>query len=429
MNTESLSHIEQFRQLKQMIQQHPSKVIIIGMDVSKYYSVACIADGQKTIINKKMKISNTRLGLQQLKEQMMLIQEADQKKHIVIGLEPTGNYHKPIANFFLKQHFQVVGISTVTAHENRKTLDGRWKKNDPKDAYNIVDLVSQNKCFFYQQDAYYESLRGLISLRHRLSKELSSIKIRLRNNHLAKYFPEMDALYKDMLHHEVLSIFKNFPTANDIAAASFDTFQGSLSYRHSSIKATNRIKHLWDLASHSIGCPRSCSCDLNLQWLLEDAKRIQSQIKRIDGEIKHQCSSLKDYSLLQTIPGFGPWTAACFIAYLGSIDNYDHPRQLTKSVGIDLEYSQSGRFHGQASISKKGNALLRYAICTAALRSMRNPWIYSYCQKKLLPKGETSVTKAKLRIKLADKFLRAAFVILKEQKPFDVQRFVNPVMN
>lgn len=427
MNT--ITPIEQFRQLKEILRRQPTQVIIVGLDVGKLNSTTCIADGQKTIINKKIKISNTAQGLQRLKEQIMMIKNTDQKKHIVIGMEPTGNYHKPIANYFLKQHFQVVGISTVTAHENRRTLDGRWKKNDPKDAYNIVDLISQNKCFFYRQDDYYESLRCLLSLRDRLSKELSSIKIRLRNNHLAKYFPEMDALYKDILHPEALSVFRNFPTADDIASTSFDKFRESLNYRRSSTEAINRVKHLWDLANDSIGCQKSLSSDLNLQLLLEDAQRVQSRVKRIDHEIEQQCSSLEDYSLLQTIPGYGPWVAACFIAYFGDISNYIHHRQLAKYAGIDLEYSQSGKFHGRAMMSKKGNTILRYAICTAALRAMRNPFIRSYCQKKLLSKGETSVTKAKLRIKLADKFLRAAFVILKERKPFDVQLFVNPVIN
>jgi len=424
-----ITPIDQFRQLKEMLCQQPAQVIILGLDIGKNNSVACIADGKKTIMIKKMKISNTKSGLERLKEQVMMIKNTNSKKHVVIGLEPTGNYHKPIANYFLNQHFQVVGISTVIAHENRKTLDGRWKKNDPKDAYNIVDLISQNKFFFYQQDTYYESLRCLIALRDRLSKQLSSIKIRLRNNHLAKYFPEMDAVYQDILHYEAISIFQNFPTAHDIASIPFDKFQESLSYRHSSIKAINRIKHLWDLAHDSIGCQKSCSCELNLQVLLEDAKCLQLQIKRINLEIKHQCSQREDYNLLQTIPGFGPWVASCFIAYLGNINNYDHPKQLTKYVGIDLEYSQSGKFHSRAAISKKGNALLRYAICTAAVTSMRNPFIHSYCQKNLLLKGATPVTKAKLRIKLADKFLRAAFVILKKQKPFNINLFVNPVMN
>lgn len=424
-----ITPMDQFRQIKKMLYHEPSQVIILGLDIGKNNSVACIADGRKIIIIKKMKISNTKSGLERLKEQIMVIKNTTNKKYIVVGLEPTGNYHKPIANYFLKQHFQVVGISTVIAHENRKTLDGRWKKNDPKDAYNIVDLIAQNKFFFYQQDIYYESLRCLISLRDRLSKKLSSIKIRLRNNHLAKYFPEMDALYKDILHYEAISIFQNFPTAHDIALTSFDEFQETLNYKHSSIKSINRIKHLWDLSHDSIGCQKSYSCDLNLQLLLEDAKYLQLQIKRIDLELKKQCSEKKDYNLLQTIPGFGPWVAACFIAYFGNIHNYDHPKQLIKYIGIDLEYSQSGKFHSRAIISKKGNALLRYAICTAAVRSMINPSIHSYCQKKLLSKGESSVTKAKLRIKLADKFLRAAFVILKKQKPFNINLFVNPVMN
>ncbi len=185
----------------------------------------------------------------------------------------------------------------------------------------------------------------------------------------------MDALYKDILHPEAFSVFLNFPTADDIASTSFDKFQESLNYQHSSIGATNRIKHLWNLANDSIGCQRSLSGDLNLQLLLEDAQRVQSRIKRIDHEIKNQCSSLEDYSLLQTIPGYGPWVAACFIAYFGSINNYVHHRQLTKYAGIDLEYSQSGKFHSRAIISKK---VILFYVTRSAQRLLDQCAIHSF---------------------------------------------------
>ena len=91
-------------------------------------------------------------------------------------------------------------------------------------------------------------------------------------------------------------------------------------------------------------------------------------------------------------------------------------------VGLDLEYKQSGKYHGKAKISKKGNSLLRYALCSAANHAKKNKTIKSYLNKKEISKEAT----AKFRIKLADKLLRAAYAVLKNKTPFNVNQFVNP---
>jgi hypothetical protein len=74
-------------------------------------------------------------------------------------------------------------------------LDGRWDKNDKKDAANVADLVGQGRCLYY--DIPVESLRelrSLIAFRSRLKKEEHALRMRLRNNVFAQYFPELDKL-------------------------------------------------------------------------------------------------------------------------------------------------------------------------------------------------------------------------------------------
>ena len=57
----------------------------------------------------------------------------------------------------------------VAAHENRKTLDGRWDTNDSRDAANVGDLMSQGKCLFYEFPVgALQDLRNLLSLKRRL---------------------------------------------------------------------------------------------------------------------------------------------------------------------------------------------------------------------------------------------------------------------
>ena len=79
---------------------------------------------------------------------------------------------------------------------NRQILDGRWDKNDTKDAANVADLVSRGKGHYY--DCPSQSIleiRALLSLRRRLKKEEHSLRMQIRNNLLAQYFPELDRCY------------------------------------------------------------------------------------------------------------------------------------------------------------------------------------------------------------------------------------------
>jgi len=87
-------------------------------------------------------------------------------------------------------------VSGQAVKNNRKILDGRWDKNDTKDAANVADLVSRGKCIYYDSPLpEITELRGLLSLRRRLKKSEHSLKMRIRNTLLAQYFPELDKYY------------------------------------------------------------------------------------------------------------------------------------------------------------------------------------------------------------------------------------------
>ena len=99
-----------------------------------------------------------------------------------------------------------------------------------------------------------------------------------------------------------------------------------------------------------------------------------------------------------------------------------------KLAGLDIETMSSGNFKGKEKISKKGNSLLRFAICNATNVAVgKNKVIRQIFQNKLKERGNSKEAKAKLKIKFAEKLLRAAFVILKNNVPFDINLFNVPV--
>ena len=64
-------------------------------------------------------------------------------------MEPTADYHKPLGEYLICKEQTVVLVAGAAVKNNRELLDGRWDKNDTKDAANIADLICQGKCLFY----------------------------------------------------------------------------------------------------------------------------------------------------------------------------------------------------------------------------------------------------------------------------------------
>ena len=90
-------------------------------------------------------------------------------------MEPTGTYHQALATFLETQGATVVFVNNHVAHLNRRTLDGTWDKNDPKDAHNLCDLLEQGKVLFYSRpDEPLGALRHLVRVLRRARGELSA---------------------------------------------------------------------------------------------------------------------------------------------------------------------------------------------------------------------------------------------------------------
>lgn len=106
------------------------------------------------------------------------------------------------------------------------------------------------------------------------------------------------------------------------------------------------------------------------------------KIKELEHELKG--FSKPEQKLLQTIPGVGPITAVSFIAEVGDIKRFQHPKQLVAFIGLDSRVHQSGTsVHGKGYISKRGNKILRTRLYNAASVAVLRPNMFrSFFQKK-----------------------------------------------
>ena len=189
------SRVEQFRQVKNEI-RGSSEHLIVGIDVAKDKHHAFFGTATGKALLRRLVFENTLEGF----EKLLIQAEAVKTRHIlskvVFGLEPTANYHKPLAEYLIKREQMVVLVGGEAIKKNRTLLDGRWDSHDTKDAANVADLISQGKCHYYDYPCLpLRELRGLLSLKRRLRRQEHGLRVRIRNHLIAHYFPELDRYY------------------------------------------------------------------------------------------------------------------------------------------------------------------------------------------------------------------------------------------
>jgi transposase len=309
----------------------------------------------------------------------------------------------------------------VAAHENRKTLDGRWDTNDTRDAANVADLVSQGKCLFYEFPVgALQDLRNLLSLKRRLKRMEHGYRVRIRNHLVAKYFPELDGYFRQS-ENTSLAIVRWCLDPSVIAGWGYKKFVQTVSSGPRRLSQEKRLRAIWQMAVASAGCEAGPVVEFEAQVMVEGLKQIRESIREIDEKIQEVCSQFPEYQCLLSIPGFGPDVSSKVLGAIGDPFRFQNGKQVLKMAGLDLSAERSGKTSESAIpvISKKGKADLRYALYQAAfIASTKNQDFILYYTHKLRGREREPGIKTKMRVKLAAKLLSIAWTLMKKKEPF-----------
>jgi transposase len=148
------------------------KHLLVGLDVAKSNHHVFFGTPNGRTLRKNLVFDNSKQGFEILRELAKDLQNQHGLIEVVYGLEPTASYHKPLAEYLIRQGEHVVYVSNVAVARNRELLDDRWDKNDKKDAANVADLVGQGRCLYYDvPEERLRELRSLLAFRIRLKKQ------------------------------------------------------------------------------------------------------------------------------------------------------------------------------------------------------------------------------------------------------------------
>ncbi len=416
-----VSRLKEFRQLKKVI-RGSKEHLIVGIDIAKEKHHAFFGTPSGKTVFKRLVFENGIEGFEKLLIRVNALKVEHCVSEVIFGLEPTANYHKPLAEHLTKCGYLVVLVAGESIKNNRKLLYGRWDSNDTKDAANVADLISQGKCLFYEYPCMaLRELRSLLSLKRRLKRQEHGWRVRIRNNLIAQYFPELDKYFASAEKH-VLSIVRWCLNPSVIAGMEYEEFASLVAPQLRTVAQKKRIETIWRLSVDSIGCEAGDVLDFEGKILVQALEQTRDAIECTDDKIEDICLQFPEYSYLLTIPGFGPAVSSIVLGAIGNPIRFENGKQVIKMSGLDLSANRSGESSGRAVpvISKKGKALLRYALYQAALiASIRNQHFVVYFTEKLRGREKERGIKTKMRVKLAAKMLIIAWTLMKKKEPFD----------
>jgi len=411
--------LQEFRQVRKEI-RGSGKYLVVGIDVAKERHNAFFGTATGRTLHKGMVFDNNIEGFRKLLTLTEALKVQHDLTNVVIGLEPTANYHKPLGEHLIKCGHLVVLVSAAAVKNNRQLLDGRWDKHDTKDSANVADLICQGKCLYYEYpDQKVRDLRSLLSLKRRLKKEEHGLRVRIRNQLLAQYFPEMDRHFGPSVSLAVVSRYLD-PSA--IAGMEFDEFCRNVAPGKLNMSQQKRLQAIWQTAPESIGCRVGDAVPFEAQVMVSGLRQVRETIKAVEEKIEDICIQFPEYSCLLSIPGFGPDVSSKVLGAIGYPFRFASGKQVLKMAGFDLCAHRSGKTSNSATpvISKQGKADLRYALYQAALiASLSNKDFMTYYTNKLRGRQREKGIGTKMRVKLAAKLLVIAWTLMKKKETFD----------
>ena len=163
------------------------KTIVVGIDIAKSRQWARFVDYRGMEIGKAVSFNNDREGFEYIVSEIRTKIKTFDAEKVIVGMEPTGHYWKPLANYLMKQNIAVVLVNPYHTKKAKELDDNSQTKSDKKDALTMAKYLdfgfSIGSGTGFSLPNYY-----------RLCEEIVSV-LREHNSLLEKHFSRLTPEY------------------------------------------------------------------------------------------------------------------------------------------------------------------------------------------------------------------------------------------
>ena len=357
---------------------------ILSFDIAKGKSVYCFIDQLKNIIIEPTSIEHNKNDFDKLWD---LIKNYS---NLVVIMESTSIYHLPVENYFRSKGINTIVINPKLVKQFKDTLNK--SKTDKLDCFKIARCyLGTIDNFYYKNDEYF--------MYNPLARQYWSLvegQTRLKNRYrqlIDIVFPEFSLVFNDLYSDLALNFIHDFPHPSLFVNRRNDFLMNYMKDKNGTTQASrfkNKVLKLKELASNSLCFVAFDSIQIqNLVQVIEMIQYYKSEINKIKNILISEMKDKKLFKIINSIPGFGEFSTALFLAEVGDITRFDDKYQFISFIGIDSVTSQSGvaSYHGPISKTgcKFGRTILFNIITTiiqiSAHTNKPNP-IYLFFRKK-----------------------------------------------
>jgi transposase len=333
---------------------------------------------------------------------------------LLVAMEATGHYWKNLFAALVAHGYRVALLNPLRTRRFAGE-DLQRTKTDAIDALGIARFAAQKHPPATHLPApATDELRELVRLRDRLTQDFGD-RVRQLHRLVDLGFPEFTRYVKSLDSQLASTILHDYPTAAAFHGVSAKRL-AALRYDGHHAVGSELADALIAAAKRSVGHHHAEPYRLQVRYACEDLDTLRRRLKQLDRDIDGKLGEHDVGSLLTSIDGIGPNTAARLIAELGNPADFRSPSALAAYVGVIPGLKQSGkRLSSRAAIAPIGNARLRAALWMPTLTAVRkNPWLHAHYQR-LLARGK--LPKVAL-VACMHKLLFAVYSVAKHRLPF-----------
>ena len=405
-------------------------MLILGCDIGSETHYARAIDTRGRELSKSaFCFSNTLDGFQSLLDWAVKIAASNDKKQIVLGLEPTGHYWFCLATWLIGKGISVVQVNPYAVKQTKEIEDNSQLKDDRKDPKLIANLVKDgNFGMPYLPEGLYADIRRLSMFRDQLNED------RIRNlNRLHRemkiYFPEYKDAFGKIDGAFCLQVLKSAPFPEELAALGTEGIREIWHKAKLRGRGYAKAESIIENAKNSIGVKDGTKSGRQaVQWFTERIMELDEKLSEIESQLNQKCMEIPYAKNILEISGIGENTLSGILAEMGDISRFDDVKEIQKLSGLGLVACSSGKHKGETKISHRGRKRLRYWLFQAAKSAVAHADEFKELHVYYTTRKDNPLKKMQSLIVIACKILRIIFTILTKGTIYDPKKMLGDIV-
>src|SRR5262245_53563585 len=396
----------------------------VGIDTSRYGHHASFLRADLQPAAGDLKFVESALGYQQLRDRLDVIAHQHAAPvHFHFRLDLAGRYADNLLAFLHELPLaKTISCCDPQRNKNYRAAIYGQKKSDPVESAACARYALTEKP--KPTPTLLPPLRLLCQIASRPESQArqGTRLVNQLHNLLARTFPELALLVRDLRAGWVLALLDRYPTAAKLATARATTLEGIPYLPH------EHIPTLLEHARASVASLTGSAAEELVRDLVQQTKDAQVRHQSLEKLLVNAYRALPFTNHLDSIIGFGEVTAAILTAKIVDPQRFVEPGKLVGHFGIFPVEASSGidragksRLPIRMIMCKRGNDLVRRYLWLAALSaSQHNPAVqplYQRVRSKHPDQPSIAIGHA------MRKLLHLALAVWKSGKPFNPEHY------